>query len=147
LRAWFDEFFDYAKANFMKEGYARSEASEKKWEALHERWTILMERDSKWKRAVDAFKVELWKVVEGMKEDEDLKRVRMAHARFTADLERGLVEAGREAETGLEALVERVTWFWQDLFRVYLPRLVSKVRSLPIPRYILFHYSILWEAD
>jgi hypothetical protein len=136
LRTWFDEFFDYAKANLMKECYARSEASEEKWESLYARWTSIMERDSKWKRAVEGFKAELRKVLDGMKDDEDLTQVRTAHARFAADLERGLVEAGREAETGLEALVERVTWFWQDLFRVYLPRLVNKVRSLPIPRYL-----------
>jgi hypothetical protein len=134
LRAWFDEFFDYAKANLMKEGYARSEASKEKWEALCTRWSALMERDTKWKRAVEDFKTELKKVIDGIKEDEDLGRVRGAHARFAEDLERGLVEAGREVETSLQVMVEKATWFWQDLFRVYLPRFVSKLESLPIPR-------------
>jgi Family of unknown function (DUF5923) len=140
LRAWFDNFFDFAKANLMKEGYARSDASKENWEALCTRWNSLMEKDSKWKRAVEECKAALRKVVDGLKEDEDLARVRAAHARFAEDLERGLVDAGREAETGLEALVERATWFWQDLFKMYLPRFVSKLQSLPIPRCISFPF-------
>lgn len=143
LRAWFDEFFDYAKANLMKEGYARSQASNEKWEALCARWSALIEKDSKWKRAVEDFQVELHNVMDKMKNDEDLGRVRAAHARLAADLERGLVEAGREMEISMQAMVDKATWFWQDLFKVYLPRIVSKLESLPIPRYMIHHASYL----
>ncbi|KAF4622165.1 hypothetical protein D9613_009116 [Agrocybe pediades] len=32
-----------------------------------------------------------------------------------------------------EAL-EQATWFWQDLFRVYLPKIIGKLKDIPIPR-------------
>ena len=131
----------------MKEGYARSEESKAKWEALSARWSALMEKDSNWKRAADAFKVELKKVVDGMKNDEHLGRVRAAHARLGDDLERGLVEAGREMDISLQAMVNKATWFWQDLFKVYLPRFLSKVESLPIPRYMIRHAYFLSILD
>ena len=118
----------------MIEGYARSDASRHRWEALCTRWAALVEGDSKWKRAVEEFKAQLRKVMDGVKMDEDTQRVREAHTRFAADLERGLVESGREAELSLQALLEKATWFWQDLFRVYIPRIVTKLESLPIPR-------------
>jgi len=112
----------------------RSDASKERWEALCARWNELMEKGSEWKQAVEQLKAEMKKVLDGMKEDEYLERVRAAHVRFGADLERGLVETGKEAEPGLEALVEKVTWFWQDLFKVYIPRFVSRLETFPIPR-------------
>jgi len=77
------------------------------------------------------------KVGAGIWNDHDLNRVRETHARLSSDIEQGLVEAGQEAQTGMQAAVEQATWFWQDLFKVYLPRIMSKVRDIPIPRLVL----------
>ncbi|KAF8128788.1 hypothetical protein K438DRAFT_2000215 [Mycena galopus ATCC 62051] len=50
------------------------------------------------------------------------------------DVERGLVEAGEQAETGVQAVLERAAWFWRDLFAVYAPRALSMLKDIPIPR-------------
>ena len=45
-----------------------------------------------------------------------------------------MVEATR---TGMEAVIDseqlEATWFWQDMFKVYVPR-VFAMRNVPIPR-------------
>ncbi|KAJ6602457.1 hypothetical protein DFH09DRAFT_1270433 [Mycena vulgaris] len=66
--------------------------------------------------------------------DEDVERLRAAHAKLGEDAERGLVEAGQEAETGVQALLERAAWFWRDLFAVYAPRALAMLKDIPIPR-------------
>ncbi|RDB22342.1 Uncharacterized protein C32A11.02c [Hypsizygus marmoreus] len=135
LREWFDDFFEFSRANLIKKGYARSEESKGKREELNTRWNELLEaEDGKWKKAVEQVKVELKKFQDGLARDKDLERLKTAHVLLERDIERGLVEAGSEAETGLEALMERATWFWQDLFRVYLPRVVGFLSDIPIPR-------------
>ncbi|KAF9458086.1 hypothetical protein BDZ94DRAFT_1271588 [Collybia nuda] len=134
IRGWFDEFFDLARKNLTQPGYVRSGESKHKRKDLRERWKVLLEKDSNWKRAIDDLKTELSKFQNGIDSDKDLNILKDAHAKLGADIEGGLVEVGGEAETGLEALMERTTWFWQDIIRVYLPRMVSVLGDLPIPR-------------
>ena len=83
---------------------------------------------------VEAVKAEFAKVEGGLKSDADLNRLKAEHAKLGEDIERGLVEAGQEAKTGMQAAVEQATWFWQDLFKVYVPRIMSKMGDVPIPR-------------
>ena len=72
------------------------------------------------------------KVEAELKKDEDLNRVNEAHEKFGMDIEEGFVEA----EIGVQAAVEQATWFWQDLFKVYIPRVFSKMRDVPVPRFV-----------
>lgn len=74
------------------------------------------------------------KVEGGLRSDADLSRLKGVHAKLGEDIERGLVEVGQEAKTGMQAAVEQATWFWQELFKVYIPRIVSTVGDVPIPR-------------
>ncbi|KAG6816342.1 hypothetical protein H0H87_006847 [Tephrocybe sp. NHM501043] len=135
LHKWFDDFFALARKNITHQGYVRSEESNKKRKELRTRWkNLLDEEDGKWRKAVDDVKAELTKFQEGLSADRDLTQLKEAHIQLGQDVERGLVEAGDQAETGLEALMERATWFWQDLFRVYVPRLVDFFGDIPIPR-------------
>ncbi|KAH0580320.1 hypothetical protein J132_11333 [Termitomyces sp. J132] len=135
LRKWFDDFFDLARKNLVQQGYVQSEESKKKRLELRTRWKALLdEEDGKWHKAVDEIKGELTKFQEGLIADKDLSEFKEAHIRLGQDIERGFVEASDKAETGLEALMERATWFWQDLFRIYVPRLVNFFSDLPIPR-------------
>ena len=137
LNTWFDDFFSTARKNLSEPGYARSEEAQDKRKELRERWRELLEKSDKWKAAVDDVMEESKKVEAGIRNDEDLNRVREAHAKLGSDIEQGLVEAGQEAQTGMQAAVEQATWFWQDLFKVYLPRIMSKMRDIPIPRSVL----------
>ena len=90
-------------------------------------WKTTLEKDDKWRKAVDSIKNEL-------KKDEDLNRVKEAHEKFGMDIEEGFVEA----EIGVQAAVKQATWFWQDLFKVYIPRVFSKMRDVPVPRFVFF---------
>ncbi|KAG6850361.1 hypothetical protein H0H93_014315 [Arthromyces matolae] len=135
LRKWFDDFFDLARKNLVVQGYVQSDESKQKRQDLRTRWKALLdEENGKWSKAVDNVKLEFAKFQEGLSSDQDLSRLKEAHIKLGHDVERGLIEAGEEAQTGLEALMERATWFWQDLFRVYVPRLVNFFGDIPIPR-------------
>jgi hypothetical protein len=136
LKSWFDEFINEIRRDLSEPGYVRSDAATRKRKQLNIRWKSLLERDEKWKANIDALKEGIAKADEGLAKDKDLLRIKTAHSRFNHDVEQGLIDASKEAETGLQAAVEQVTWFWQDLFKVYLPRVMSKMKGLPIPRYV-----------
>ena len=136
LKKWFDEFLATTRKNLAEPGYARSDESQAKRKELRIRWRTLLEKDQKWKASVDSIKEELKKVEEGLTNDEDLNALKEAHLKLGEDIERGLVEAGKEAQTGMQAVIEQATWFWQDLFKVYLPKMLEKMRDVPIPRYV-----------
>jgi hypothetical protein len=134
LKAWFDDFFSSARQNLSEPGYARSEEAQFQRRELCVRWKALLEKDDKWRKAVDSVKIELQKVEAGLKKDEDLNRVKAAHDKFGRDMEEGSVEGG----TSMQAAIEQATWFWQDLFKVYLPRVLSEMRGVPVPRFIFY---------
>ncbi|KAJ3577024.1 hypothetical protein NP233_g34 [Leucocoprinus birnbaumii] len=134
LKSWFDDFISELRRDLSESGYVRSDDATRKRKQLRVRWKSLLEKDEKWKVNIDALKEGLDKAENGFSADKDLQRIRTAHQRFNSDIEQGLIDASKEAETGLEAAMEQVTWFWQDLFKVYLPRVMSKMKDVPIPR-------------
>lgn len=136
LKAWFHESISEIRRDLTEAGYVRSDAATQRRGELRRRWNLLLEKDQKWKANIDELKQELAKIDKGISQDKDLARIKMAHQHFNQDIEQGLIDASKEAETGLQAAMEQVTWFWQDLFKVYLPRIMSKMKNLPIPRYV-----------
>ena len=136
LKGWFDDFFTCARQNLSEPGYARSEEAESKRQELWTRWKTLLEEDDKWRRAVDSVKIELQKFETELRKDEDLYRIKEAHEKFAMDIEVGLVEA----DASMQTAIEQATWFWQDLFKVYVPRVFSKMRDVPVPRFIFIFF-------
>jgi len=134
LKAYFDEYLNEIRRSLTEAGYVRSDAAAQKQRDMNIRWKTLLEKDNKWKTAIDRLKEQLIKVDEGLSKDEDLNRIKTAHQRFNKDIEQGLIDASMQAQTGLQAAMEQVTWFWQDMFKVYMPRIMSKMKDLPIPR-------------
>ncbi|KAF8999078.1 hypothetical protein BDQ17DRAFT_1361282 [Cyathus striatus] len=135
LKTWFNDFFESAKCNFAEPGYARSDEARKSRRDLRVRWRTLLEKDDRWKASVDSLKSELQTLEDGLTKDNDLQAVREAHEKLGRDVETGLVEPGVEkAKQGLQAAMEQATWFWQDLFRVYIPKILNKMKDVPIPR-------------
>lgn len=128
------DFIGEIRRCLTEKGYARSDAAAEKLKEFRERWQTLLEKDEHTRNNIDQLKDGFSKVFEGMKQDKDLQRIKSAHLRFNNDLSEGLIEAGKEAETGLQAAMEQVTWFWQDFFRFYLPRVLNKMKGIPIPR-------------
>lgn len=139
MKAWFDEFSGHVRKSLDEPGYASSEEGKQKKKDLRVRWKKFLDADSaegrKWKADVDALREELRAFDEAVRGDADLERVREAHAKLGRDIESGLVEASvRGAQTGVEAVMEKATWFWQDLFKVYVPRFLNMMKDVPIPR-------------
>jgi hypothetical protein len=134
LKGWVDDSIGWARKILAEPGYARSEEAQKTRKELEERWRSALQKDWRWHGNVKQLKEELHKIEVGLQEDKDLQRVVDAQAKLGEDLAAGLTRAGEEAETGLKAAVDQATWFWQDLFKVYIPNLLSKMKNVPIPR-------------
>lgn len=134
LKTLFNNFFALLRKNLSQVDYARSEESALKRRDLRVRWRTVLEKDKTWENAVDGVKAELAKVETGLRNNQDLNRMKDVHTKLGEDIEKGLVEAGDEAKTGMQAAIEQATWFWQDLFKVYIPRVLSKMSDVPIPR-------------
>jgi hypothetical protein len=74
-------------------------------------------------------KAELAEFETALKEDEELNDARKAKEKFGEDLKMERVGGS------VERVVEEMTWFWQDLFKVYLPNVLGQLKEIPIPRY------------
>ncbi|KAH9168090.1 hypothetical protein EDB89DRAFT_2221259 [Lactarius sanguifluus] len=61
----------------------------------------------------------------------EFQAIRKAHVRLGRDLEETLFDA---SAVGLQSAISGASWLWTDLFNVYLPRFVSLLKSIPIPR-------------
>ncbi|KAF8621696.1 hypothetical protein AX15_007557 [Amanita polypyramis BW_CC] len=135
LRQWFNDFFDLARRNLGEPGYARSEESRKARESLHARWENLLEGKSKWKTEIDNWKQELDSLQAGIDSDSDLIRLRKAHEDLSFDLQQGFISVGAErAQVRVTEVLEQVTWFWEDVFRIYIPQILEFLKDIPVPR-------------
>ncbi|THU95473.1 hypothetical protein K435DRAFT_798123 [Dendrothele bispora CBS 962.96] len=142
LSTWFDDFFSYLQKCISESGYYRSDTAKAKRKDLKTRWKAMLDADSdfarKWKADLDELTEETRKFQQGIQGDEDLKRVRVAHERLGDAIESGIVEktkqAGGQAESAVKALMEQASWFWEDIFKVYVPRLIEQLKDVPIPR-------------
>ncbi|PPQ74895.1 hypothetical protein CVT24_003048 [Panaeolus cyanescens] len=136
LKKWFDEFFSFARKNLTEQGYARSEDSKAKRKELKGRWRSMIEKEENgpWRDSLERLKTEVSKFQDALESDADLNRVKEAHVQFGNDVEKGLVEVKEGVQDGLQSAVEQATWFWRDLFRVYVPRWMNKLKDVPIPR-------------
>ncbi|KAF9035273.1 hypothetical protein BJ165DRAFT_1355772 [Panaeolus papilionaceus] len=136
LKKWFDEFFSYARKNLSEQGYARSDDAQAKSKELRGRWSAMIEKQDNgpWRASLESLKAEVSQFQEALENDQDLNRVKEAHVKFGQDVEKGLTEVKEGVEEGMQSAIEQATWFWRDLFRVYVPRWMNKLKDVPIPR-------------
>ncbi|KAK2459822.1 hypothetical protein APHAL10511_008143 [Amanita phalloides] len=134
LRQWFNDFFDLARHNLKDAQYARSDESRQAREELRVRWEDLLKQDVKWKAEIDKLKEELVGIQTGINADKDLNNLRDALDKLNLDLQQGLIGIRAEAEVGVQETLDQVTWFWQDLFRYYVPQILQAMKDVPIPR-------------
>ncbi|TFK87277.1 hypothetical protein K466DRAFT_117691 [Polyporus arcularius HHB13444] len=135
VRKWFDEFIAHCRKSLDERGYVRSDEAQKKRNKLRDEWKELLDKDSdkgrKWKEDVAKLKQEATEFQQAVDQDEDLRQIRRTRAKLGEDIENTLLTA---ASAGAQSLMERAPWFWQDIFNVYLPKIVSAVKDIPIPR-------------
>ncbi|KAK0502385.1 hypothetical protein EDD18DRAFT_690114 [Armillaria luteobubalina] len=135
LERWFQEFFQAIRKMVNDAGYMRSEELKKAKKDLRTRWKkFLVDESSGWKLDYNALRKELNAFELALSQDKDMKRLRDAHVQLGKAIEEGFAEVGPEAKTGLEAAMEQVSWFWRDIFQVYIPRALTFMKGVPIPR-------------
>ena len=138
LQQWVDDFFAYARRTLEQVGENDPEELSDTRQDLRRRWKELTDTDSEksrqWIVDFNFLRNEFREFQERMEKDEDLQAVRKAHARLGRDLEETLIDA---SAVGVQSAISGASWLWTDLFNVYLPRLVSLLKSIPIPRYVL----------
>jgi len=134
LKEWFNEFFTYSHRSLNEAGYSSSDEAKRIRKDLNTRWNKMLHGESegakRWTRDIERVKKEVATIDEAMKNDKDLERVRKAHARFGTEA----VRTAAEAEKAGASMLDQATWFWQDGFKVYLPKFLKMLKDVPIPR-------------
>ncbi|KAG2125484.1 hypothetical protein DEU56DRAFT_743663 [Suillus clintonianus] len=135
LKRWFNDFFAHVRKSLDEPGYARSEEAQQVHRRLGERWKQLLDQDSvagrKWKEDVRVLREQLRAFQHAVTSDVDLQRMRKAHVAFGRDLAQSIGMAG---QTGMQFALDHASWFWQDVFNVYVPRILRVIKNIPIPR-------------
>lgn len=135
LQQWVEDYFAHARRVLDNVGDNNPEEIRNTSEDLSQRWDELIDTDSdknsKWKEDLGILRKEVRELQERMEQDKDLQAVRKAHAQLGRDVEEILVDV---AAVGLQAAINGTSWLWTDLFSVYLPRFISMLKSVPIPR-------------
>ncbi|KAJ7074701.1 hypothetical protein C8F01DRAFT_1101541 [Mycena amicta] len=134
VKAWVDKFFEHAQRSLDDPDYPRSDQARAARRDLRQRGKALIDTETDAGRTWAELKETVRTFFAALASDEGVERVRSAHVKLGEDAERGLVEASQEAETGVQAVLERAAWFWRDLFAVYAPRFLSMLKDVPIPR-------------
>ena len=133
LQSLVNDFLAFAKKSFATVGLEDAQEQERK--DLKRRWKELTEGDTdsakRWKEDVGRLRSQVEAFEDRVNKDPELQKIRKAHAQFGDDLQETLFKA---SATGLQLSLDHASWVWQDAFNVYLPRLLSLVQSVPIPR-------------
>lgn len=135
LQAWFDDFIAHVHNGLETPGYVRSGEAQAKRDELERRWKELIDHNSdvakQWKTDLEAFRRELREFQQAIANDADLYRAKEARIRLVRDIEKTVVTGGR---LGLQFAMDQASWFWEDFFNVYTQRILSLLKSIPIPR-------------
>ncbi|CAL1703049.1 unnamed protein product [Somion occarium] len=135
LRELFDELLGHLRRSLDEPGYVRSDEAQKTRADLKTKFKSLYDADTpegqKWRDDWTKLKDEASEFQKVLDAGEDSKRVAQAQARLGADIESSLLSA---ASVGAQSAVENFPWLWQDLFNAYLPRILSLIKDIPIPR-------------
>ncbi|KZT23291.1 hypothetical protein NEOLEDRAFT_1069764 [Neolentinus lepideus HHB14362 ss-1] len=135
LKKWFNDLFAHVRKSLGEPGYVHSDECSERFSELRQRWKDLLSQDSdegrKWKADVKKFNEEWTAFNKRIDRDQGIQQVRSAWAKFGSDLEETMREAG---SAGLQVAAAQASWFWQDVFNVYLPRVFGALKDIPIPR-------------
>ncbi|KAF4567138.1 hypothetical protein EYR40_006132 [Pleurotus pulmonarius] len=145
LQKWARQFFDHLKKSLDEPGYARSDEAKEKRKVLSKEWKKFQDDSNpagkKWADDWEAFTAEWEQFIVRIEGDKHLQRLRAAHEKLGVDLQNGLVEVGKETgrvgaqvQSSMQAALEQASWFAQDIFKVYAPRMLEMLKDVPIPR-------------
>ncbi len=136
IRSLCDDLLEHLRKSLDEPGYVRSQEAEQRRKDRKKRWNKLMngntEEGRKWKEDFELLQKQWDEFSQELGEGEDLRRLKQAQAKLGEDIETAIGEAATE---GAQKAMDQPVWMWQDLFNAYLPRLLSMVKDIPIPRY------------
>lgn len=139
LRSATDDTLDFLRRCIDEKGFVRSGEADKKREELRSRWHDITSAETpegqKWRDDYEKLQTEWKEFNVAFEGGEDLARLRSAQAKFASDLESAFgAAASKGAEKAAQVSTEQSVWVWQDVFNAYVPRLLSLVKDIPIPR-------------
>ena len=144
LRSWMDDYLDYMQKCLDQKGYVRSDEASETREQLKARWDKMMDPENpedgeegrKWREDVGKLRAEWNDFYKALYAGKDLGRVRRAQTKLADDLESAFATAAsKAADKAMEIAPDQPVWMWQDIFNAYIPRLLSLLKDIPIPRY------------
>ncbi|KAI6039704.1 hypothetical protein EDC04DRAFT_3140724 [Pisolithus marmoratus] len=135
VKAWCNDMFVFVHKCLGEPKYAHTDDATEAYDNLRRRWKELLNEDSdaarKWKDDVKNLRREIRALQQAIRKDTDIVHVRRAHEKWCNDLQTVGATAGK---IGVQFALEQGSWFWQDMFNVYMPRLLRAVKDIPIPR-------------
>ncbi|KZV75074.1 hypothetical protein PENSPDRAFT_572201 [Peniophora sp. CONT] len=135
IQQWTTDFLALLKRNIETVGTVDAEETKTQRQDLRKRWRNLTSEENvqskKWSDDVDVFRRELKVIQKRLGDDPELAKIQRAHAQFGQDLDELFIDV---AATGMQSVIDKAAWAWQDLFNVYLPRAVGLLKKIPIPR-------------
>jgi uncharacterized protein YeeX (DUF496 family) len=111
-------------------GYATSSRAQRRAEALYDQAQDIIKANASWKKDVDTLVKELNKAMERAADDKALKNLGVAVERFERSLKAFKI-GGPKA--GLSGFVDGKA-LWSDITQVLLPRVLSVLKTIPMPR-------------
>ncbi|GJE93419.1 hypothetical protein PsYK624_095780 [Phanerochaete sordida] len=141
LRQAMDDTLDHMRRCVDERDYVRSGEAQEKREELKTRWRDITSADTaegqKWRDDYEKLKTQWKEFSVALEGGEDLARLRKAQGKLASDLEDAFVTAAsKAADKAAEnaGALNQPVWMWQDMFNAYLPRLLSILKDIPIPR-------------
>ncbi|KAH8091062.1 hypothetical protein BXZ70DRAFT_994141 [Cristinia sonorae] len=135
LREFFDDLLAHLRKSVDERGYVRSDDAQKKREDLKSTWKELYDADTaegqKWRDDVGKLQKEWEEFQKAFDSGEDTRRIQKAQSKLGSDIEQAMITA---AGAGAQSAIDYAPWFWQDLFNAYIPRVLSIIKDIPIPR-------------
>ena len=135
LRSFFDELLAHLQKSLDERGYGRSEESQRTLKDLKAKWKELYDANTpegqKWRQDIGSLKHEWKKFLQAFEAGEDTRKIQRAQGKLGADIEQALVSV---AGAGTTSALDAVPWLWQDFFNAYVPRVLSIIKDIPIPR-------------
>ncbi|KAF7361297.1 hypothetical protein MSAN_01162200 [Mycena sanguinolenta] len=128
FKAWVDKFFEHVHRSLDDPEYPSSDEAYQVGSHLRTRRRELLDPDTEPGRAWIALQETAQTFGAAVIADSDVRRVHAAHMQLGNDMKNAFVEAGTQAA------LEGPTWFWSDLFSGYVPRILSMLKDIPIPR-------------
>ncbi|KAI0033573.1 hypothetical protein K488DRAFT_84772 [Vararia minispora EC-137] len=133
LQQWLSDFLALVKKNLDTVGQIDSKETKGEREDLKKRWKRLTENadNKQWRDDAEVLRREFKVIQRRLDNDPDLQSIRRAHAQLGQDIEELFVDV---AATGVQSLIDNAAWAWQDLFNVFVPRVLGVFKRIPIPR-------------